>query len=645
MKKYIVLISILLAGLFSSCDYNERNFEGLDEMDKPSGLVSLDYVVTDADISIIVAALRAEGKTETAEILNADKMFSEAAPASGLIPYVLSNKNRYPVVDIKSSAAVKYKYKSGRNETVSGLTGPGYKLGDSDYKLVWGDLFASALTPAKSPGEYLPKVLKAGVSSPAEGSFETVEYFYSEEEPVTTIVEGETLWTEKFDGQTKDTPISLTGWLNAKVAGNRTWDAKSFNNNFYAQMSSNGSKEVNDIWLITPRTDLSVINNPHLIFQVKIGYYNADCLTVLVSEDFDGNEANISSAKWDNITDKFTIPQEPANGYGADFVSSGLGSLDKYKGKNIYVAFRYQGDDTTSPKKTTTYQLDDIKICEAVVGIEVEEKKPFYASYTYEGEAWKKTGDNIITLQPADYAEMGLSSGTMSTTQAPNYLPIWLKSEYPYAQDGDVKTVVYKTNAADFYADECIYNNEKSTWIINSFIEEKIDQFVYSTTGWVFDPTIIVDMQDANGKAEYQVIVDYVKTHQAIENPALSIYADSEYYYGFAGRYQNISYRDKDRSADPLYPLSGSTEEKEDFLDARTVEGLQLYLTLRYPDAQPNVSGITQLAEIRVNIYSSRRYNNDNEIWTYTFECTGNKEWKFIKRVSQFGTVEEAVAE
>jgi len=624
---------------FSGCDYNDE-FDGLDELSKPTNVMSFDYTVTDADIATIVKALKAAGTEEAtaaAKILEADKMFSKSVSAEELIPVVLTQK--YPALDVKSSANVTYKYKDQKNETAARLTGDAYILGNDDYKSVWGDVFVNSFTPEKPAKDYVSNILEEGIQSPREGDYVNVEYFYSKEEPISSIVEGETISLEGFEeGQTVNSSIKIDGWLNAKVKGNRTWDAKSFSGNTYAQMSSNGSKEVNDIWLIAAKNDLTKADSPHLIFQVKVGYYNADCLSILVSEDFDGNEANITSAKWDDITDKFEIPKEPTGGYG-EFVSSGLGSLVKYKGKNVYIAFRYQGDDTSSPKKTTTYQLDDIKVCEAVIGLEVEEKNPVYAAYTYSGEAWKEAGSNVIVLQPEDYAAMGLNY--LSAAQAPNYLPVWLKSKYPYAQNGDSKIIAYKTNSSGKYnAEEVAYNG--TAWTITSVNIQKTDQFVVSNKGWVFDPTITIVMP----KADYQVLVDYVSVNQGVENPAL-VHGNknAEYYYGFSSYYGNVSYRDTDRSKDPLYKelvdKAASNREKSAFMNERTAEGIAIYLSVKYPDATTEVAGIEQLADVTVLVYYDPDSDIQNVNWTYTMKCTGNKQWEFVQRESQSGEVFE----
>ena len=76
------------------------------------------------------------------------------------------------------------------------------------------------------------------------------------------------------------------------------------------------------------------------VFRHKFGYYNADCLDVLVSDTYAGN-GSIDMAQWTSVKDQFTFPEGPANGYNDNFVNVGKAGLEAYNGKSVYVAFRY----------------------------------------------------------------------------------------------------------------------------------------------------------------------------------------------------------------------------------------------------------------------------------------------------------------
>ena len=69
-------------------------------------------------------------------------------------------------------------------------------------------------------------------------------------------------------------------------------------------------------------------------FDIKIGYWNANCLSILISEDYTDD---VTTATWTDITGNFTIPEEPASGYGNDFEPAGRFSLYKYAGKTLHL--------------------------------------------------------------------------------------------------------------------------------------------------------------------------------------------------------------------------------------------------------------------------------------------------------------------
>ena len=161
--------------------------------------------------------------------------------------------------------------------------------------------------------------------------------------------------SEDFESTPGDgTSISLAGWSNSMVTGTRDWISKNYNSNTYAQFSSFGSGEANEGWLITPALSLDGTND--FSFDVNVGYWTHDALTVKISTDFDGS--NISSATWTDITSNFTIPQAPTSGYGT-FATAGTMTLSSYNG-TAYIAFVYNGDDTNS--ETTTIQIDNVLV-------------------------------------------------------------------------------------------------------------------------------------------------------------------------------------------------------------------------------------------------------------------------------------------
>jgi len=164
---------------------------------------------------------------------------------------------------------------------------------------------------------------------------------------------------ETFDSSTPDADYNLNGWLNANKQGERYWIGKEYTseNNKYLQFSGyTATYSTLESWLVSPGVTAST--NKKLSFRTKTGYYKHDALTVYISTDFDGNNSNLFTSTWTDITSSTTIATGPDDGYGAWVVSGDI-DLSAYTGSTIYVMFKYTGDNSTN---TTTMQIDDVVI-------------------------------------------------------------------------------------------------------------------------------------------------------------------------------------------------------------------------------------------------------------------------------------------
>jgi hypothetical protein len=634
MKKLLIFIlsSIMIALTFSSCDYNEENFPGLDEMAAYKDVVNYEYTISESDFTTIISALRANKNAQdsaTATLLSSSKIFSVSAPASTLVPYVL--KSKFYGATSGSAAKVTYQYKTGSYQY--------YLLTQADYKTIWQQDYIYALTPSKSPQSVLPGFLSQKFPAAKEGDIKILEYLYSSSDPVTSEVQLQ-YFKEDFEtyeaGSGKAVPASADNSfiLNKDFQGTKTWECRTFSSNKYAQVSSNNSGSENQVWLITKQIDLTNAHVPSLTFDVNVGYYNADCLNILISDNFDGTEADVAAATWTDVTSSFTIPQTPTSGYGT-LTSAGTLKLSAFNGKKIYVAFKYTGDGRAdaNPKKTTTYQIDNVVVSDTKTVSTVSDPKTQFSYYIYQDGQWNYINASFYQLTDEDYTNMGIA--TLSATTAPNYLPILLKIKFPFAQEGATKVVVYKTSATKNAADEYVYKS--GVWSPISLIETRTEQFVFAgweNGGWIFDPTLRVTMKKGtNPTDDYMLVVNYVKDNYGTETPSLLGYygtsLQSEYYYGFAAYYGNISWRESDRAKDPTYAALTTAEEKQNYLDERTKEGLAVYLSLKFPDAQPKVSGVDLYCYVTTAIYNGVTTTN----YVYKYQRVDGEPfgWKYIE--------------
>lgn len=178
---------------------------------------------------------------------------------------------------------------------------------------------------------------------------------------VNFVVDKEILLNEDFETVTSDSDIDLTNWSIFAEVGTRNWIGKSFSGNKYAQASSYGSSDDENIsWLITPDINLDNTAQENFSFDIAVGYWRHSGFSVLISSDFNGSD--LAAATWTDITSNFTIPVEPASGYGS-FASAGVMALDNYTG-TVNIAFKYAGK--VGAGETTTYQIDNVIVEEKI---------------------------------------------------------------------------------------------------------------------------------------------------------------------------------------------------------------------------------------------------------------------------------------
>ncbi len=628
MKKTIFYITILFTLILTSCNYMD-NFENLEKLSQSTEVETYEYTIVDGDFSTIATALKAKKTTADsalAKLLTDNKMFSISAPASIAIPYLL--KTKYIGANKGSAVKISYKYKAG--------TAGYYTLSTADYLNVWSIENIKALTPLKSPNSVIQPLLAAKYPSAIEGDIKIVEYEYSATEPVSSTVEVVS-FTDDFETYTAGSGIAvpITSYVvNKDIKGTIFWQCRLFNNNKYGQVSANNSGAENEAWLITNKIDLSgAIDNASFKFDINIGFYNADCLSVLVSENYDGTEAGIKNATWTDVSSNFTIPQIPTSGYGV-LAPAGTMNFTAYAGKKVYIAFKYSGNGNAvlPPLKTTTIQLDNIKVSYTKIATAAPATETKFAYYKFENGSWSLITKTYYQVTLDDYTSMGVSS--LSVATAPNFIPTLLKNKFPYAQEGNSKVVAFKTSSTAKTADEYIFKG--GFWMPLSLIETKTEQFVFSgwdVSGWVFDPTIRVSMKKGTASTDdYMLVVNYVKEKFGQETPALlgffNTSLQTEYYYGFAAFYGNISWRPSDRSKDPTYAALTTNEAKDAYLKLRTEEGLAVYLSLKLPNVPIQVSGIDVYCYVTTAIYDG--VTTSNFIYKYKRVDTELK-WKYIE--------------
>lgn len=352
---------------------------------------------------------------------------TEKITGATYIPAFLLDK--YYTADKGSSAKITYKYKEAMSALLSEYASVKYlKPTDADYKLVYGENAFAPYLNEKTEGQ-MYKMLNENFKDAEKGTAVFVDYKSGEGQ-----LENPLMWQD-FEALPTGDLTELKGWFLSSVGGTE-WKVTSYDDNQYVQYSANKMEGECIAWMVTPA--ISVAAGDYLGFDVTVGYYNANCLSVLISEDFDGKD--VKTAHWTDVTSDFNIPTKPTSGYGT-FASAGKMSLSAYAGKKVYVAFKYVGDGVN--KKTTTYQIDNIMVGTSIPANSLS--TPAYAVKVYDGKSWKDKNNNVYVPTYADYGDMGQSKRYFtSEVPAVNYLPTYLSKMVAYPVDGDARVVIYR---------------------------------------------------------------------------------------------------------------------------------------------------------------------------------------------------------
>lgn len=608
-----VAVSLIL---LSGCKYNDDNFEGLDEITQPTNLMKIEYTLTDADYAAISTNSTNEeiaGKDLAKDLANVktNMYLTEKITGATYIPAFLLDK--YYTADKGSSAKITYKYKEAMSALLSEYASVKYlKPTDADYKLVYGENAFAPYLNEKTEGQ-MYKMLNENFKDAEKGTAVFVDYKSGEGQ-----LENPLMWQD-FEALPTGDLTELKGWFLSSVGGTE-WKVTSYDDNQYVQYSANKMEGECIAWMVTPA--VSVVAGDYLGFDVTVGYYNANCLSVLISEDFDGKD--VKAAHWTDVTSDFNIPTKPTSGYGT-FASAGKVSLSAYAGKKVYVAFKYVGDGAN--KKTTTYQIDNIMVGTSIPANSLS--TPAYAVKVYDGKSWKDKSGDVYVPTYADYGDMGQSKRYFtSEVPAVTYLPAYLSKMVAYPVDGDARVVIYRYyNGTELkiYSDEYTYSAETARWSLNTRIVDKTEQFVLSDGKWNFDPSTVITLK-AKGDAEtstfYQTIVDWVKENYS---EYVTSYGNNEYYYGSSAYQNNFDFRpDKWKVQNPAAYGTMSDDDLKKLMFERLPEAFLPALQSLYGDADV-VEGVDVIYTINFGIY-----DGSDAQYTIKYKVTGKGQFEYV---------------
>ena len=301
---------------------------------------------------------------------------------------------------------------------------------------------------------------------------------------------------------------------------------------------------------------------------------------------------------WQDITFNSLPPGDEWDVYDneADITAAG--------GEKIHLGFYYESTTDDAPN----WRITNL-VVEAGAAPETDLVNLFFE---FDGSVWESVSDEAIFLGSEDYDAMGEESGQpgrfdnfSSSTPPEDYIPAFLSSRFPFAQENDEIVMVYRFFAGSTTTRGSVYVYSNGAWAPKMNEEQIVaitDQYKNTGDGFVFNPSVTLTMTSA----DYQVIVDEVaKTRPELVNS----FGTGEDLYGSDAFFVNFDTRlssrlEEDDNGNPLQPeyLSLSEAEALELIDQRVTEGLVVYLEAKFSDIQP-IDGIDILYTISYDTY------------------------------------------
>lgn len=631
------MASVLLLG---ACDYIEDDFEGSEKFDRPTYVFKKDYTLTEADYTQIggykakdvLSYLGKEFNNEEEEKaylnevvagLSAAKTENALADRASDIISLFLSKTWYSA-DNGSSVKVTYNKKAATTDMEKAINAASiYKVSNADYEQAWGAAF-NFFTPIESASKHVPGFLKAAYTDAAEGDMVLVDYNYSTEEPIGSA----SAINETFEGLWDATVSSaaIDGWANITTKGTYSWQGRIYNGNNYLQQSAYKHDGELETYMITP--ELNIAQGMHLTFDACYGNYveKGGRLTLLYTENLESDTKEaVGAATWVDITSAVNIPV-PTGTYGVlDNVCDY--DLSALAGKKIRIAFRYNGDGASGA--TTTIQLDNVVVKSAASGEADNKYEAMAGLFRFDGSDWKAFTDAVV-LNLADYKAMGGKYDNFSSSMLPaDYLPAYLKTNYPYAQEDAKYTVVYKYYDGKNTSVNCSsYSYMSGNWH-SAAVEVVTDQFVLSNGKWNFDPSTVITLPVEKGNEEvstfYQTITDWVKENYP---KYVTGYGNNDYYYGGSAYQNNFDFRLSAWKGQGTYN-DVSDEELKALMWKRLPESFIHALETLYSSVAP-IEGIDVIYTINFGIYAADGVTTNTTTWTIQYKVIEKGKFEYV---------------
>ena len=240
------------------------------------------------------------------------------------------------------------------------------------------------------------------------------------------------------------------------------------------------------------------------------------------------------------------------------------------------------------------------------------------------------TADMTYTLSSEDYDSMGTNSGepgrydNFDSGMDPDfYLPIFLKENFPYTEDGVVCAVNYKFYTGDGTETRtAIYRYENGIWGAYDPYAEEVSisamtaELTFDGNHWILNRLVGSSVEVVFGDADYKALLDWVVANKPEYKSTLN--DKDEYYFGASIAYNNIN--NKYNTWKRYYDVEGtyaamSDEELQAVMDERLAWGIaNLILPAHVAEPDPEM-----IYTVVYNVYGGR--GDGDYVMSFTYDA------------------------
>ncbi len=570
--KLLSLVAIVLFGWACETDYyNEHYLDGYEPDDEITDVQSVEYTLAAADYAAIASnatnkAIAEAAGAEAVKALNAVKTngcFASAEEAQTYIKAFVASKYDYYLSN-GSGVSVTYRLSKELPEELQRMrAAKACTLKDEAYAAAWegAEKPVNALTPA-TIGK-LAEIVSNTELQLAAGEYAAVTYNWMNEEP--TVGGGDEPvepagYTSILGSAQLNDEVEVKGYVSAvctqgvivtdntgsilvyKASGlavgdevTATGKISAFNNGFQLDTSKGAAIEKTGTTTVAYPAPVALDGAAFdkLLEQTTNEYAKYVKIegTVAVS----GNYYNFNVEGAEKATGSF---------YGlSDDQKAQLANGEKITFYGYFSSISKSGGVPKFVNVIVTSVEGKAAVSQAALAAAAAEKR--YALLQWNGSAF--TVADVATVQPADYAEMGVGSYFSAPAQD-TYLPKFLGKTYPYAMADQEVYAAYKVGSEEWSADAYTYDG--SAWVKNDYVVDAVMPYVKTGNAWMFNPnrTIVLNPDKSEySKKYYQAVVDWVYDNKnekyTYDNRSDSRTTDAEYYSGCAAGYTNLNWR------------------------------------------------------------------------------------------------------